>query len=63
MQRGKDLVQVSQARQAEAAAELTQAQDEERRSFLADTQLTSDPGEVLKVTQPLPHPQDLSFAG
>lgn len=63
MQRGKDLVQASQARQAEAAAELTQTQEEERRSLLADSQLTSDPGEFLKVTLPLPHPQDLSFAG
>lgn len=63
MQRGKDLVQLSQARQAEAAAELTQAQEEERKSFLADSQLTSDPGKFLKVTLSLPHPQDLSFAG
>lgn len=63
MQRGKDLVQASQAHQAEAAAVLTQAQEEERRGFLADTQLTSDPGEFLKVTLPPPHPQDLSFAG
>ncbi|GAB1289602.1 Ellis-van Creveld syndrome protein homolog [Apodemus speciosus] len=49
MQRGKDLVQLSQARQAEAAAELTRAQEEERRSFLADSQRTSDPGEFLKA--------------
>lgn len=63
MQRGKDLVQASQAHQAEAVAELTQTQEEERRSFLADSHLTSDPGEFLKVTLPLPHPQDLSFAG
>lgn len=64
-QRGKDLVQASQAHQAEAVAELTQTQEEERRSFLAASQLTSDPdpGSFLKVNLPLPHPQDLSFAG
>ncbi|XP_051020951.1 evC complex member EVC [Acomys russatus] len=49
MQRGKDLVQTSLARQAEARVELTQAQEEEQRSFLADSQLTSDPGEFLKA--------------
>lgn len=63
MQRGKDLVQASQAHRAEAVAELTRAQEEERRIFLADTQPTSDLEEFLKVTLPLPHPQDLSFAG
>lgn len=31
-------------------AELTQIQEEEQRSFLADSQLTSDLGEFLKVT-------------
>ncbi|EDM00025.1 rCG35840 [Rattus norvegicus] len=49
MQRGKDLVQVSQAHRAEAVAELTRAQEEERRIFLADTQPTSDPEEFLKA--------------
>ncbi|KAL6040126.1 hypothetical protein STEG23_000127, partial [Scotinomys teguina] len=49
MQRGKDLVQASLAHQAEVMAELTQIQEEERRSFLADPQLTSDPGEFLKA--------------
>ena len=59
MQRGKDLVQLSQARQAEAVAELTQAQAEERKNFLADSQLTSDPGEFLKVTLPLHRPRNV----
>lgn len=62
MQRGKELVQTSVARQAEARAELTQTQEEEQRSFLADSQLTSDPEEFLKVTLPLPHPQYLALA-
>lgn len=63
MQRGKDLVQTSLARQAEVRAELTKAQEEKQRSFLADSQLTPDLGEFLKVTQSLPHPQYLSLAG
>ncbi|CAO2640113.1 EvC complex member EVC [Lemmus lemmus] len=49
IQRGKDLVQASLARQAEVMAELTQIQEEEQRSFLADSQLTSDLGEFLKA--------------
>ncbi|XP_036056819.1 ellis-van Creveld syndrome protein isoform X5 [Onychomys torridus] len=49
MQRGKDLVQASLAHQAEVMAEFTQIQEEEQRSFLADSQLTSDPGEFLKA--------------
>ncbi|XP_052592015.1 evC complex member EVC isoform X4 [Peromyscus californicus insignis] len=49
MQRGKDLVQASLAHQAEVMAELTQIQEEERRSFLAGSPLTSDPGEFLKA--------------
>nr|XP_048271167.1 ellis-van Creveld syndrome protein isoform X1 [Myodes glareolus] len=49
IQRGKDLVQASLAHQAEVMAELTQIQEEEQRSFLADSQLTSDLGEFLKV--------------
>lgn len=57
MQRGKDLVQASLAHQAEVMAELTQIQEEERKSFLAGSPLTSDPGEFLKVTLPLLCPQ------
>ncbi|XP_075799835.1 evC complex member EVC isoform X5 [Microtus pennsylvanicus] len=49
IQRGKDLVQASLAHQAEVMAELTQIQEEEQRSFLADSQLTSDLGEFLKA--------------
>ncbi|KAL1789455.1 ellis-van Creveld syndrome protein isoform X1 [Sigmodon hispidus] len=49
MQRGKDLVQVSLAHQAEVMAELTQIQEEERRSFLADSQMPSDLEEFLKA--------------
>ncbi|XP_021486387.1 evC complex member EVC isoform X1 [Meriones unguiculatus] len=49
MQRGKDLVQTSLARQAEMRAELTHAQEEKQRSFLADSQLTPDLGEFLKA--------------
>uniref|UniRef100_A0A8C5KYV0 EvC ciliary complex subunit 1 n=1 Tax=Jaculus jaculus TaxID=51337 RepID=A0A8C5KYV0_JACJA len=48
IQRGKGLVQASQARQAEETAELMLAQEEERRSFLTDSQLTSDPEKFLK---------------
>lgn len=62
IQRGKDLVQASLARQAEVMAELTQIQEEEQRSFLADSQLTSDLGEFLKVTLPLLYPQFLALA-
>lgn len=43
-------------------AELTQIQEEEQRSFLADSQLTSDLGEFLKVTLPLLYPQFLALA-
>ncbi|XP_040602939.1 ellis-van Creveld syndrome protein isoform X3 [Mesocricetus auratus] len=49
MQRGKDLVQASLARLAEVTSELTHLQEEERKSFLTDSQLTSDPGEFLKA--------------
>ncbi|XP_005366011.1 ellis-van Creveld syndrome protein isoform X1 [Microtus ochrogaster] len=49
IQRGKDLVQASLAHQVEVMAELTQIQEEEQRSFLADSQLTSDLGEFLKA--------------
>ncbi|KAM5271304.1 evC complex member EVC [Ctenodactylus gundi] len=48
-QRGKDLTQVSLAHRAEGMAKLTLAQEEERRGFLADARLTSDPEEFLKA--------------
>jgi hypothetical protein len=56
IQRGKDLVQASLVHQAEETAKLMLAQEEERRSFLAAAQLTSDPEEFLKVTLCLSHP-------
>ncbi|XP_073898754.1 evC complex member EVC isoform X2 [Castor canadensis] len=49
IQRGKDLVQASLVHQAEETAKLMLAQEEERRSFLAAAQLTSDPEEFLKA--------------
>lgn len=48
--RGKELVQVSRARQAEGTARLTRAQEEECRAFLAEAQLTTNPQELLQVT-------------
>lgn len=47
-QRVKDLVEVSRVRQVEGTAELTLAQEEERRSVL-EAQLTSDPEELLQA--------------
>ncbi|XP_069850260.1 evC complex member EVC-like isoform X2 [Dipodomys merriami] len=49
IQRGKDLAQAAQARQAEETARLTQAQEDEQRSFLASAQPTSDPKAFLKA--------------
>uniref|UniRef100_A0A8D2B3P7 EvC ciliary complex subunit 1 n=1 Tax=Sciurus vulgaris TaxID=55149 RepID=A0A8D2B3P7_SCIVU len=49
IQRAKDLVKESLAHQAERTAMLTLAQEEERRSFLADSRLNSDPEEFLKA--------------
>ncbi|XP_012372158.1 ellis-van Creveld syndrome protein isoform X2 [Octodon degus] len=49
VQHSKDLVQASLARQAEGTAKLSLAHEEERRSFLADSPLTSDPEEFLKA--------------
>lgn len=57
VQRGQELVQASRARQAESTAQLTRAQEEERRAFLAEAPLTADPEEFLQVTlcaTPLP---------
>ncbi|XP_044931454.1 ellis-van Creveld syndrome protein isoform X2 [Mustela putorius furo] len=48
-QRGKGLVKASMARQAEEMAKLTLAQEEEERSFLAEAQLTTAPGEFLQA--------------
>lgn len=50
VQRGQELVQASRARQAEGTAQLTQAQEEEQRAFLAEAQLTANPEELLQVT-------------
>lgn len=47
---------MSLVRQAEAMAELSLAQEEERRGFLAEAQLTADPERFLQVTLPLAHP-------
>ncbi|XP_039694144.1 evC complex member EVC isoform X4 [Pteropus medius] len=43
VQQGKDLVKASLVRQAEGMAGLVLAQEEERRSFLAEAQLAADP--------------------
>lgn len=50
VQRGKDLAQASLARQAEGIAKLTLAHQEEQKSVLARSLLTSDPEAFLKVT-------------
>lgn len=55
VQRGTDLVKASRVRQAEVTAELTLAQEDERRGFLAETQLTADPDRFLQVTLLLTH--------
>lgn len=60
VQRGKDLVKASLVHQAEEMAKLTLAQEEEQRSFLAEAQLSTAPGEFLQVTllpTPSPHPR------
>uniref|UniRef100_A0A8C3X947 EvC ciliary complex subunit 1 n=1 Tax=Catagonus wagneri TaxID=51154 RepID=A0A8C3X947_9CETA len=49
VQRGKDLVKASLARQAEEMTKLTLAQQEERRSFLAERQPTAGPEEPLQA--------------
>ncbi|XP_077877129.1 evC complex member EVC isoform X4 [Ictidomys tridecemlineatus] len=49
VQRGKDLVKASLAHQAEGTATLMLAQEEERRGFLANSRLNSDPEEFLKA--------------
>ncbi|XP_039087970.1 ellis-van Creveld syndrome protein isoform X2 [Hyaena hyaena] len=49
VRRGKDLVKASLARRAEGAAELRLAQQEEQRRFLAEAQLTCDPGQFLQA--------------
>uniref|UniRef100_A0A7N9IGJ8 EvC ciliary complex subunit 1 n=1 Tax=Macaca fascicularis TaxID=9541 RepID=A0A7N9IGJ8_MACFA len=49
VQRGKDLVKVSLAHQVEGTAKLTLAQEEERRSFVAEAQPTADPEKFLKA--------------
>ncbi|ELK28131.1 Ellis-van Creveld syndrome protein [Myotis davidii] len=47
MQRGQELVQASRARQAEGTAQLMRAQEEERRAFLAEAQLTASPDSCI----------------
>ncbi|XP_021572422.1 ellis-van Creveld syndrome protein [Carlito syrichta] len=49
VQRGKELVQASLAHQAEGSAKLTLAQEEEQRSFLAESRLSSSSEEFLKA--------------
>nr|XP_019573571.1 PREDICTED: ellis-van Creveld syndrome protein isoform X1 [Rhinolophus sinicus]XP_019573574.1 PREDICTED: ellis-van Creveld syndrome protein isoform X4 [Rhinolophus sinicus] len=49
VQRGTDLVKASRVRQAEVTAELTLVQEDERRGFLAETQLTADPDRFLQA--------------
>ncbi|XP_054364979.1 evC complex member EVC isoform X7 [Mirounga angustirostris] len=49
VQRGKDLVKASLVHQAEEMAKLTLAQEEEQRSFLAEAQLSTAPGEFLQA--------------
>lgn len=49
VQQGTGLVKVSLVRQAEAMAELSLAQEEERRGFLAEAQLTADPERFLQA--------------
>uniref|UniRef100_A0A8D2G864 EvC ciliary complex subunit 1 n=1 Tax=Theropithecus gelada TaxID=9565 RepID=A0A8D2G864_THEGE len=49
VQRGKDLVKASLAHQVEGTAKLMLAQEEERRSFLAEAQPTADPEKFLKA--------------
>lgn len=56
VRRGKDLVKASLDHQAEGSAKLALAQEEERRSFLAEAQPTADPEEFLQVTL-LPAPR------
>ncbi|KAF6371684.1 EvC ciliary complex subunit 1 [Rhinolophus ferrumequinum] len=49
VQQGTDLVKASLVRQAEVTAELTLAQEDERRGFLAETQLTAEPDQFLQA--------------
>ncbi|XP_037685304.1 ellis-van Creveld syndrome protein isoform X2 [Choloepus didactylus] len=49
VQQGKDLVRARLAHQAEEVDRLKLAQDEERRSFLAEAQPTADPEEFLQA--------------
>uniref|UniRef100_A0A8C2MI24 EvC ciliary complex subunit 1 n=1 Tax=Cricetulus griseus TaxID=10029 RepID=A0A8C2MI24_CRIGR len=62
IQRGKDLVQASLAHLAEVISELTQIQEEEQKSFLTDSQLTSDPGEFLKAFHEVLERQRLTWS-
>uniref|UniRef100_A0A8C6QCR7 EvC ciliary complex subunit 1 n=2 Tax=Nannospalax galili TaxID=1026970 RepID=A0A8C6QCR7_NANGA len=62
IQRGKDLVQASLAHQAKVTAELMLTQEEERRTFLADPQLTSDQKVFLKAFHEVLERQQLAWS-
>lgn len=62
VQRSKDLVQASLARQTEGTARLSLAHEEERRSFLADSPLTSDPEEFIKALHEVLERQQLMYS-
>ncbi|XP_058402690.1 evC complex member EVC isoform X2 [Diceros bicornis minor] len=63
VQRGKDLVKASLGHQAEGMAKLTRAQEEERRSFLAEAQPTADPEEFLQAFHMVLERQRLTQSG
>ncbi|XP_044623787.2 evC complex member EVC isoform X1 [Equus asinus] len=60
VQRGKDRVKASLDHQAEESAKLALAQEEERRSFLAEAQPTADPEEFLQAFHTLLERQRLT---
>ncbi|XP_013362294.1 PREDICTED: ellis-van Creveld syndrome protein isoform X2 [Chinchilla lanigera] len=60
VQHSKDLMQSSLARQAEGTAKLSLAHEEERRSLLAGSPLTSDPEEFLKALHEVLERQQLT---
>nr|XP_023494143.1 ellis-van Creveld syndrome protein isoform X2 [Equus caballus] len=60
VRRGKDLVKASLDHQAEGSAKLALAQEEERRSFLAEAQPTADPEEFLQAFHTLLERQRLT---
>ncbi|XP_076992478.1 evC complex member EVC [Tamandua tetradactyla] len=62
VQRGKGLVKARLARQAEELGRLKLAQEEERRSFLAQAQLTADPEDILKAFHEVLERQRLTWS-